>query len=76
MVGVLEWMLEWVGRLKMEWVLEKAGSVRVLHGTLDVKLYSSLCDEAPIEWETGDAGLQCLQDCTQCFKLAQERHPG
>ena len=49
MVGVLEWMLEWVGISKMEWVLEKAGSVRVLHGTLDVKLYSSLCDEAPIE---------------------------
>ena len=49
MVGVLEWMLEWVGILKMEWVLEKAGGVRVLHGTFDVKLYSSLCDEAPIE---------------------------
>ena len=25
MVGVLEWMLEWVGILKMEWVLEKVG---------------------------------------------------
>ena len=25
LVGVLEWMLEWVGILKMGWVLEKVG---------------------------------------------------
>lgn len=34
-----------------------AGSVRVLHGVLDVRLYENIFTEEPMEWKHGDGGL-------------------
>ena len=34
-----------------------AGSVRVLHGTLDVTLYDNIGSKEPIHWVDGDGGL-------------------
>lgn len=38
-----------------------AGSVRILHGALNLKLYADLWATEPIRWKSGDAGLALPQ---------------
>eukprot|EP00971_Amphidinium_carterae_P192676 3823553-Amphidinium_carterae.1 len=48
-----------------------AGSVHVLSGVLDVKLYDSIISETPMSWKNGDAGLKLGPGAHQSLQLAE-----
>eukprot|EP00971_Amphidinium_carterae_P151942 3011317-Amphidinium_carterae.1 len=48
-----------------------AGSVRVLSGVLDVKLYDSIISETPMSWKNGDAGLELGDDVYDTLQLKE-----